>query len=164
MKAILFNKVTCSKNIFLFSISLFFSTLVFAQPSNDNCNNATTLTSNTSCNNAQYRLKNATQSMGAGGFGCAVAGNYYDVWFTFTAASTSHTITISNLQSNFTNPRIQLIGGTCAVPVSIACGTTTVTSAALTIGNIYYVRVSNFGAAISSSDRFDICVDRKSVV
>ena len=59
MKAILFNKVTYRKNILLFSISLFFSTLVFAQPSNDNCNNATTLTSNTSCNNAQYRLKNA---------------------------------------------------------------------------------------------------------
>jgi len=157
MKKILFPLLIFRKAMLLFS-ALFFSLTVFAQPSNDNCNNAINLTSNTSCNNVQYRLRNATQSLGAGGFGCAPAGNYYDVWFSFTAVSTSHTATISNLQSNFTNPRIQLIGGTCAVPVSIACGTTTVTGAGLTIGTVYYVRVSNFGAAISANDRFDICI------
>ena len=161
MKYFLFSLPACRKTVFFF-FAFLFSLTAFAQPANDNCNNAITLASNTSCNNVQYRLRNATQSMGAGGFGCAVAGNYYDVWFSFTAASTTSTITISNLQSNFTNPRIQLIGGTCAVPVSIACGTTTVTSPALTIGTVYYVRVSNFGAAISSNDRFDICVTHPS--
>ncbi len=158
MRSLLLKQLIFRKTFLLFSFCLFISISVFAQPSNDNCNNAINRTSSTSCNNTQYRLRNATQSMGAGGFGCAPAGNYYDVWFSFTAVSTSHTATISNLQSNFTNPRIQLIGGTCGAPVSIACGTTTVTSSALTIGSTYYIRVSNFGASISSQDRFDLCV------
>ncbi len=158
MRSLLLKQLICRKALLLFSFCLFITVSVFAQPSNDNCNNAISRTSSTSCNNTQYRLRNATQSMGAGGFGCAPAGNYYDVWFSFTALSTSHTATISNFQSNFTNPRIQLIGGTCGAPVSIACGTTTVTTAALIIGNTYYIRVSNFGAAISSNDRFDLCV------
>ncbi|MEO7307833.1 MAG: T9SS type A sorting domain-containing protein [Ferruginibacter sp.] len=158
MRVSILKQLILRKAFVLFSLSSFLSISLFAQPSNDNCTNAITLTSNTSCNNVQYRLKNATQSMGAGVFGCAAAGNYYDVWFKFTASSTSHTATISNLQTNFTNPRIQLIGGSCLVPASIACGTTTVTSAALSIGTVYYVRVSNFGASISANDRFDICV------
>ncbi len=158
MRAFLLDQLIFRKTFQLMFFCLFISISVFAQPSNDNCNNAITRTSSTSCNNTQYRLRNATQSMGAGGFGCAPAGNYYDVWFRFTAVSTSHTATISSLESNFTNPRIQLISGTCAVPVSIACGTTTVTGTTLTIGNTYYIRVSNFGASISSNDRFNICV------
>ncbi|HMK24896.1 MAG TPA: hypothetical protein VK483_02625, partial [Chitinophagaceae bacterium] len=146
------------KRIVLFSLfSLFFSTAVFAQPSNDNCNNAITLTSGTSCNNIQYRLKNATASAGIP-VGCAPVGTHYDVWFQFTAANTSHTVTISNLQSNITNPRVQLFSGTCGSLSSLVCGTTTMTGTGLTIGNTYYIRISNLGAAISANDRFDICV------
>ncbi len=162
MKAILFNQLICKKNVLLFSVSLFFSTLVLAQPSNDNCSNAISLTSSTSCNNTQYRLKNATASTGFP-VGCASAGTHYDVWFQFTAVSATHTVTISNLQSNFTNPEIQLYSGTCGSLTSVVCGTTTMTGTGLTIGNPYYIRVSNVGMAISSSDRFDICLTHPSV-
>ena len=145
------------KTTLLVCFSLFFSLNIFAQPSNDNCAGATTLTSNTSCNNIQYRLKSATASAGIP-VGCAAGGTHYDVWFQFTAQATSQTVTISGRQSNFTNPEIQLFSGTCGSLASIVCGTTTMTGTGLTIGNTYFIRVSNIGSSISSSDRFDICV------
>ena len=136
---------------------LFFSFNLFAQPLNDNCLGATLLISNTSCNNNQFRLKNSTASSGIPA-GCATAGTHYDVWFIFMAQATTHTVTISGLQSNFTNPEIELFSGTCGSLASVVCGTTTLTGTGLTIGNIYYVRVSNIGSAPSTNDRFDICV------
>src|SRR5258705_502580 len=135
--------------VLFFLFSLFFSSAVYAQPSNDNCSNAITLTSGTSCNNIQYRLKNATASAGIP-VGCAPVGTHYDVWFQFTAASTSHTVTISNLQSNFTNPRVQLFSGTCGSLSSLVCGTTTMTGTGLTIGNTYIEMLSGACGALTS--------------
>ncbi|MBK9531739.1 MAG: hypothetical protein IPO42_08070 [Chitinophagaceae bacterium] len=102
-------------------------------------------------------MRNATASAGIP-VGCAPVGTHYDVWFQFVAVSATHTVTISSLESNFTNPRVQLFSGTCGALVSVICGTTTMTGTGLTIGNTYYVRVSNLGAAISSNDRFNICI------
>src|SRR5436190_8040570 len=157
MKPMYPNQVLFSKTALFFLFSLFISFSAFAQPSNDNCSGATTLTSNTSCNNIQYRLKNATASSGLP-VGCEAGGPHYDVWFRFTAQATSQTVTISSLQSSFTNPEIQLYSGSCGSLASIVCGTTTMTGTGLTIGNTYYIRVSNIGSSISSNDRFDICV------
>ena len=156
MKPILFNQSICRKTILFFSV-LFFSFVAFAQPANDNCVNATTRTSGLSCNNTQYRLRNATASAGIP-VGCAAGGTHYDVWFRFVAVSTTQTVTISGLESNFTNPEIQLFGGTCGALTSIVCGTLTMTGTALSVGNTYYVRVSNIGTLITSLDRFNICV------
>ena len=136
---------------------LLFSFDLFAQPSNDECSAATTLTSATSCSNIQYRLRNATASSGIPA-GCSSPGTHYDVWFQFTALGTTHTVTISSLQNNFTNPEIQLFSGTCGALTSIVCGTTSMTATGLTIGATYYIRVSNIGSSISTSDRFNICV------
>ena len=103
-------------------------------------------------------MKNATASAGIP-VGCAAGGTHYDVWFQFIAQATSQTVTISSLQSSFTNPEIQLFSGTCGSLISVACGTLTLTGTGLTIGNTYYVRVSNIGSQITSNqDRFDICV------
>ena len=127
-------------------------------PSNDECAGATTLTSGLSCNNIQYNLKNATASAGIP-VGCASGGTHYDVWFQFTAASSSQTVTISNLQNNFTNPEIQLFSGTCGSLTSVACGTTTLIATGLSIGSTYYIRVSNVGGSTPGGQfKFDICV------
>ncbi len=157
MKSGIFNLIVCRKFILLTVTSLLFSATVFAQPSNDNCSGATTLTSATSCSNIQKDLKNATASSGIPA-GCAAGGTHYDVWFQFTALATSHTVTISNLQNNFTNPEIQMFSGTCGSLTSLVCGTTTMTGTGLTISNTYYIRVSNIGASMSSQGKFDICV------
>ncbi len=135
----------------------FFSLNIFAQPSNDNCANAISRTSSTSCNNNNYDLQNATASGGIP-VGCASGGVHYDVWFRFTATNATHRVTISSLQSGITNPEIQLYSGSCGTLTSLACGTTTVIGTGLTIGNTYYVRVSNVGAAVAANGNFDICV------
>jgi hypothetical protein len=99
----------------IISVSLFFllfSFSIMAQPSRDNCSGATSLTSATSCSNTQANLSGATASTGIPA-GCASAGTHYDIWYSFTAQSSSHTVTISNRQANFTNPELQIFSGTC---------------------------------------------------
>lgn len=131
-----------------------------AAPANDNCAGAVSLTSNTTCINTSSTLNLATATGGLPA-GCQPGGTHYDVWFSFVAAATTETVTISGLGSNITNPRIQLYSGTCAGLTSLTCGTTTLTNAALTIGNTYYVRVANLNTDPSGAGTvadFDICV------
>ncbi len=126
-------------------------------PANDDCSGAATLTSSTSCVNTAGTLVNATASAGLPA-GCESVGTHYDVWYKFVAANNVHTVTISGLGANFTNPEIQLYGGTCGALSSIYCGTTSLSSAALSIGVTYYVRVSNIGSSPASNGGFNICV------
>jgi len=126
-------------------------------PANDDCAGATTLTSSTTCSNTAGTLVNATETAGLPA-GC-VAGTHYDVWYKFTASQGTHSVTISSLGSNFANPEIQLYNGTCGSLTSLICGgTTSLSSSSLSIGNTYYVRVSNVSSAISSNGTFNICV------
>ena len=145
------------KTTLLVFVSLFFSFNIFAQPSNDNCSNAINRTSSTNCNNNGYDLQNATASAGLP-VGCESGGVHYDVWFRFTATNATHSIAISSLESGITNPEIQLYSGSCGTPTSLVCGTTSLVGTGLTVGNTYYVRVSNVGAAVTSNGEFDICV------
>jgi len=87
-----------------------------------------------------------------------VVGTHYDVWFSFTAVSNTHTATISNLNASFTNPEVAIFSGPCGGLAQIACGTTSATSNALTVGATYFVRVSNVGAMVTTGGTFDICI------
>ncbi|HEX2684485.1 MAG TPA: hypothetical protein VHL77_11155, partial [Ferruginibacter sp.] len=150
MKKVLSTLEMYKKSMLLFS-ALLFSVSVLAQPSNNNCSGATVIASNVSCVNTAATINGATASTGMPA-GCASGGTHYDVWFKFTAFGSSHTVTISSLQANFTNPEIQLYSGNnCNNLTSVACGTTTITSTTLTGGNTYYVRVSNVGASVSTN-------------
>lgn len=129
-------------------------------PANDDCAGAVTLTSATTCTNTATTLDLALITTGLPA-GCEVAGNYYDTWYKFVASSTSHTVTISSLGANITNPAIQLYSGTCAGLTSIQCATTSLTNTTLTIGNTYFIRVSNVGTNPSGTGGvagFNICV------
>src|SRR5690606_29896923 len=65
---------------------------------------------------------------------------------------------LSSIVGGITNPAIQLYSGTCGSLTSLQCGTNTLTGTGLTIGNIYYVRVSNIGSMPGSGSTFNICV------
>ncbi|HEX6170010.1 MAG TPA: hypothetical protein VFZ33_09965 [Chitinophagaceae bacterium] len=128
-------------------------------PANDDCSGAITLTSNTTCINTAGTLNDASASGST--LGCFAAGTYYDVWYSFVATTTTETITLSSLGANITNPQMQLYSGTCASLTSVACGTTSITQAGLTIGNTYYVRVANLNNNPSGAGGvagFNICV------
>jgi len=133
-------------------------TICLVSSPNDEPNSAASLTSNISCSNTAGSLLLSTMSTGLPA-GCETVGNHWDVWYKFTAANTSSTITISSPGANFTNPEIQLYSGTPGSLISLQCGTTTLTSSSLTIGTTYYIGVSNVGAsAPSGAVNFDICV------
>ena len=130
----------------------------FAQ---NECSTAVTLTSSTGCNNTNINLSSATESSGIP-LGCAAAGTYNDYWYSFTAVSTTHTITLSNIGTRITAPRIQLYSGTCGSLTSVACSSsphTSLTQTGLTIGATYYVRISQYGAFGGTGNyRADICI------
>src|SRR6185436_16225177 len=136
-----------------------------AAPANDNCAGAISLTSNTTCVNTSGSLNLATASGGA--LGCFAAGTYYDVWYSFVAAATSHTVTISNLGANLSGgtTRIQVYTSACAALGVPVCGVTTIIQTGLTPGTTYKIRVSNMGADPTGAGtvaNFDICVTHTS--
>lgn len=150
----------------IFTISvLLVNTEAFAQPANNNCSGAITLTSNTSCSNTAGTVQNATNS------GIAVApctGTADDdVWYRFTSVSTDHVITLSNIGSNLntSGARLQLFSGTCTGLVSVACGTTSINITTLARGVVYYIRVySAGGTVLTSNANFNICVTHPALV
>ncbi len=130
---------------------------------NDDCSGAISLVSGNTCSNTAGTLVNSTVSTGLPA-GCEAGGSHYDVWYKFIAVSTTETITISSLGANITSSEIQLYSGSCGTLTSVACGTTTITQAGLTVGNTYYVRVSNIGSSPATNGTFNICVTHTGVV
>jgi trimeric autotransporter adhesin len=126
-------------------------------PSNDDCSGAVTLTSGAGCSNTAATLISATASTGIPA-GCASPGTLYDVWFKFVATGTIQNATISSVGGNINNPEVQIFSGSCGTLTSLACGNLSAVTSGLTIGNTYYVRVSNIGSSPSSAGGFNICV------
>ncbi|WP_415326429.1 T9SS type A sorting domain-containing protein [Chryseobacterium sp. MMS23-Vi53] len=85
-----------------------------------------------------------------------------DVWYSFVAGSTAHTIALSNVVSTGTSSSTslytQVFSGSCGSLTSVACGTSnTTTVGGLTPGQTYYVRVYNSNGA-GYSNSFNICI------
>jgi hypothetical protein len=125
------------------------------------CAGAVTLTPGLSCTNTAGTL-DLTVVSALPGSGCVGAGNYYDVWYRFTATSLSHTITLSSFGANFTAPRINMYtsaGCPVGAPLTCASGVYTLTQATV-IGVVYYVQIANFGVNPSGvgAANFNICI------
>lgn len=132
------------------------------QISNDLCANAIPLFSGTTCVNTAGNVFGATNtaiSYAAGTPTCS-SGETYDLWYTFVAQTTNPTITLSSIGSAFTNPRLQLLSGSCGTMTSLFCGTTSINADYLTPGTTYFVRVYSTSAAPGSALNagFNICV------
>lgn len=135
--------------------SIIFNTL----PENDNCSNAISLIANqyANCANAvSGSTVGATQSSETAP-SCSATGTNDDVWYSFTATSSTHFINITNA-SNTTAAAVY--SGTCGalVPVANACASTNVTVQNLTPGTTYYVRVYTTAPTAGTFSTFDICI------
>ena len=138
-------------------------------PPNDNCSNATNLTSNISCNYTNGTVSGATESVGANNCtGCTCKSlDDYDVYYKFTAIESSHTVTVTNYASNFDaviELRTSCSSGTsnyisCYDPSGIPTSVSN-TWTGLTLGQVYYIRVFeyNYSGSPPSSSTFDICI------
>ncbi|MGC4100205.1 PQQ-dependent sugar dehydrogenase [Ferruginibacter sp.] len=155
------------KTFFLLFIAITTHIWVKAQaPSNDNCANAILLTSNISCSGTTGTIANATPSITpTSGSTCTAWSTNYDVWYKFVAVATTHTITISNFEANFWSQELQVYSSCPSVATGyLACsstvtnGSVSVSPTGLTIGNTYYIRVSNLWNSHTSTAGFTICV------
>lgn len=130
-------------------------------PGNDECINAYLIPTSTSCLSSRGTLAGATASSGIP-IGSCTGNPDDDVWYKFVATKSNTTITLTNIAGSITGTgsgaRLQLLSGSCGSLASIACGTTSIAAAALTIGNTYYTRVYSNGSTSLANATFDICV------
>src|SRR6476620_8070361 len=128
-------------------------------PSNDNCAGAITLTPSGSCSATAGTTVSATQSLAAitcNGF----TGNADDdVWFKFTATSTSNSVSVTG--SSTFDAVVDMRSGSCngtniyCADATFSGGTETISTTGLTIGTTYYIRVYSYSATTGT---FTICV------
>lgn len=135
-----------------------------AQPSNDNCFGAVSLTPNASCVPVTGTVANATQSLP----GCTGTADD-DVWYSFVANQTSLSVQVSG-SANF-NPVIQVFSGGCVSASSLNCvnntgngGTEIASMTTLIVGVTYWVRVYHFGTTYPTTPTFTICVSPQAVM
>ncbi len=129
-------------------------------PANDECTGASTLTASATTSwtsSLNGTVENALQSSQANS--CWGTPDD-DVWYRFTATSTSHTVTLSNVSGSTTDMYHSVFGGTCAsIGASLICSdsdNSTITG--LTVGNVYYVRVFTYTSTSGQNSDFTICV------
>lgn len=144
---------TCSSAYLLGSVT---TTII-----NDNCINATALTVNptsTCTTSTSSTTVNATQSQ----TGCGGSNADDDVWFSFVATGTTHTVTVT--PGSLTNAVLEVFSGSCAGLSSFGCVNATTganaeitTLTSLTSGVTYYVRVNSNGA-VAQAGTFTVCV------
>ena len=137
---------------------LSFNFTSFAQPANDDCIGATLVIPDSSCNSISGDFTGATIS------NFSSTNSNYDIWYKFTAVTTTHYINITG--SGDFKAGLQLFSNTCGSLTSIGnpiTGTATsmsVTIPSLTIGTTYYYRVfHNTYLAAPSSTSISTCVE-----
>ncbi|SHL63532.1 T9SS type A sorting domain-containing protein [Chryseobacterium polytrichastri] len=140
-----------------------FKTANAAIPANDECINAVTLTVNPDLACTATTAGNtlgATNSLAA----TPCFGNPDDdVWFKFTATSSTHHLKFSDIVStgviSTTDMYVQVLGGACGALTSVICSDSDAITIVngLTPGTIYYVRVYTYGGQGNNAS-FNICV------
>jgi hypothetical protein len=83
-----------------------------------------------------------------------------DVWYSFVATSTVHTIDLLNITGSVTNMYHSVFTGTCgSLGTALFCSDpNSSTASGLTIGNTYFVRVCTWTATGGQNTTFDICI------
>ncbi len=128
-------------------------------PSNDECNNAISLTVNPdyACGTVTPgTVVSATASSQANGcFGTADD----DVWFSFVATNTTHRVSLLNVAGSTTDMYHSVYSGTCGSLTNILCSDADVSEPiGLIPGNTYYVRVYTYTATPGQTSTFDVCI------
>jgi len=131
-------------------------------PVNDQCSGAISVpvNSTTSCTSV---ISGTLLAATASSVDAAACGGTEDddVWFSFVATSTIHTINLNNVAGSTTDlyhslwtgdcNSLTLVPGTCSDPNSS-------TPSGLTIGQTYYLRVYSWTATTGQTSTFDVCI------
>jgi hypothetical protein len=144
-----------STNLFALAL-LFFSGSAFAQPSNNECAGAITLTQFSTCQNITGDVAGATQSQ----TGCSGEANN-DVWYKFTNTSADFNIEVAGSASF--DVVVEVFTGTCGNLTSMGCEDIYTNGSELLEGEYapigtYYLRVYDYASGTPATTNFDICL------
>ncbi len=145
-------------------------TTFITTPLNNLCSNATPVTVNTAqtcnpVNTVHGNTYGANSSIddpagGTAATGCGTTDD--DIWFSFVASATSHTINFSNIVGTPAAAKINhsVFSGACGAMTQLYCSTSTTSSTAtgLVPGQTYYVRVYTSGTNLAQYVNFDMCI------
>ena len=147
--------------LLILSLIFLFCHQSFGQPANNNCAGAFSVAVNSggTCSTTFTATSvGATQSQAA----CSGSGADDDVWFSFTASATTHTVTVT--PGTMSDVVLQVFSGTCAGLTSVVCRDATSGATAeiaqltgLTIGNVYFYRVHSYSNG-SNAGTFTSCI------
>ncbi|QEE49810.1 T9SS type B sorting domain-containing protein [Flavobacterium alkalisoli] len=127
-------------------------------PANDECATATSVPVNSDLSCAQFVTATIYSATGSAEANTCTGVDDDDVWFSFEATSTSHTINLNNITSGTTALDHVLYSGSCGVLNLVYCSNPNNSIAGgLTIGDTYYVRVYST-ASTPQTSVFDICI------
>ncbi|MBL7956173.1 MAG: T9SS type A sorting domain-containing protein [Flavobacteriales bacterium] len=133
-------------------------------PANDECAGAIDLLVNTSCEPTPGSVENGTFSFPATACNGATGVANDDVWFSFVATGTQHTITLNTTSADL-DAVMQLFPGDCSSTTPIACadatldgGTEVMQASGLEVGATYRFRVFHYYTALAYEPEFTICV------
>lgn len=130
-------------------------------PANDACAGAITLlpNNNLNCTNiTSGTLLGATASGESTPTSVGVPDD--DVWYKFTATSTFHRITLSDVNGNPEDLVTEVLGGSCGgslYNLAISDPNSFMVTD-LVVGELYYVRVFSYGVASNPATTFKICI------
>ncbi|MFN8116267.1 MAG: T9SS type A sorting domain-containing protein [Bacteroidia bacterium] len=130
-------------------------------PANDNCNGATpaTVSSGTTCatltNGTLLGATASTQTTS-----CVSGNTGTDVWYSFVATASSHSITINNIAGNETDLYHSVYAGACnSLGTAIVCSDpNNSTVNGLILGNTYYIRIYTYYSAPNANTTFSVCI------
>jgi hypothetical protein len=130
-------------------------------PANDNCTGAYTaaISSGTTCSSlTNGTLLGATASTQANN--CASGDDGNDVWYSFVAISSTHSITLNNVAGNTTDLYHSVYAGSCSsIGNAIVCSDpNNSTVNGLTPGNTYYLRVYTYYSTPTANTTFSVCI------
>ncbi len=133
-------------------------------PANDECAGAIDLLVNTSCEPTPGSVENGTFSFPATACNGATGVANDDVWFSFVATGTQHTITLNTTSADL-DAVMQLFPGDCSSTTPIACadatldgGTEVMQASGLEVGATYRFRVFHYYTALAYEPEFTICL------
>ncbi len=133
-------------------------------PPNDDCSGALALDVHPTCIGTTGSVENGTFSMAADPCNGFTGDANDDVWFSFTATGTEHTITMEP-DGNGLDAVVELYGGDCGAPVLLDCadattdgGTESIDATGLQVGTTYHFRVFHYYSNLATDPGFTVCV------
>lgn len=129
-------------------------------PGNDECANATPLTVNPDGNCGSVTPGTIEAATGSGESDATCGGTEDDdVWYTFVATATTHTIDLQNITGGTTDLYHSLWSGSCGSLVNLLCSDpNSSTATGLTIGVTYTLRVYTWTSTAGQTSSFDVCI------